>query len=560
MTGKTVRTAPDPNQKGWPSGIPYIIGNEGCERFSYYGMKSILQVYLTALILQAAVGGLDETVAGKEASSIIHTFGAAVYAVPMIGAILADRLLGKYRTILWLSIIYCLGHLALAVFEDTLEGIYLGLGLIAIGSGGIKPCVSAHVGDQFGRSNWHLVKKVYEAFYFIINFGSFFASLLIPFIKEHWGVSWAFGIPGILMGLATLFFWLGRHSFVHVPAQPGGKLGLLDFASGTSLFLGVAGAYVLAGDQPWYVVAGTLLGLGALGIGLFAWRQRIEQDDGFLAIMFYATRQLLSRKADEAKRAAIVAGGGTPPPSAPGAGIADHWFFGPAARRFGAEAAEGPLAVLKIVSVFFLVMFFWALFDQHGSTWITQAQMMDLTVSLPIVGTFELLPSQLQALNPLLVMILIPFTSVVLYPALSKLGLDMTPLRRMTLGMFVAALSFVAVALIQARIDAGLASGDKVGVLWQFVPYLVITIAEVMVSVTGLEFAYTQAPRRMKSTIMGFWLLFVAMGNLLVAELVKVEGLPLVDFFWLFAGLMAGAAVLFGVRAAFYKYKDYSQG
>ena len=146
-----------------PPGIPYIVGNEGAERFSFYGMKAILKIYLIALFVQF----VDEShgVPGDRwprptarSTEIVHLFVAGVYAFPLIGAIIADRLLGKYRTILWVSLIYCAGHAVLAVagrlgamseFDAAELSMYLGLGLIAIGSGGIKPCVSANVGDQF---------------------------------------------------------------------------------------------------------------------------------------------------------------------------------------------------------------------------------------------------------------------------------------------------------------------------------------------------------------------------------------------------------------------------
>ena len=145
---KAHKTSPDHDNTGWPKGIPYIIGNEGCERFSFYGMRAILTVYLVMLYKHT---GLDHKMAGQEAAHVYHLFVAATYGFGLIGAMLAERLLGKYRTILWLSIVYCLGHGALAIFENNLQGTFLGLGLIAVGSGGIKPCVSAHVGDQFGR-------------------------------------------------------------------------------------------------------------------------------------------------------------------------------------------------------------------------------------------------------------------------------------------------------------------------------------------------------------------------------------------------------------------------
>jgi POT family proton-dependent oligopeptide transporter len=123
--------------------------------------------------------------------------------------------------------------------------------------------------------------------------------------------------------------------------------------------------------------------------------------------------------------------------------------------------------------------------------------------------------------------------------------------------MFLAALSFVAVALLQARIEA--AGRGEVHVLWQIIPYTLIATAEVLVSVTGLEFAYTQAPRTMKSTIMSFWLLCITFGNVLVAFLAPLETLSLAKFFWIFAGLMAAAAAIFAGLAARYRGKTYLQ-
>ena len=157
------RTEPDHENRGWPTGIPYIIGNEGCERFSYYGMKAILYVYIVGLFMNLHGESLEE--ARKSSTEVMHLWSAAVYTLPLIGAILADRLLGKYRTILYLSIVYCLGHLALAFMGaggmSAENWMLSGLYLIALGSGGIKPCVSAHVGDQFGKTNGHLLSKVF---------------------------------------------------------------------------------------------------------------------------------------------------------------------------------------------------------------------------------------------------------------------------------------------------------------------------------------------------------------------------------------------------------------
>jgi proton-dependent oligopeptide transporter, POT family len=151
-------------------------------------------------------------------------------------------------------------------------------------------------------------------------------------------------------------------------------------------------------------------------------------------------------------------------------------------------------------------------------------------------------------------MLLIPLMNLV-YVRCDRMGLETTPLRRITVGMFLTALSFVATALLQAHIDAS--PGKSVWFGWQIVQYVIITIGEVMVSITGLEFAYTQAPKRMKSTVMGFWLIIVTLGNVLVAVLAGFKGLPMVQFFWICAGLSAVAAALFAVRASFYKIKNY---
>jgi POT family proton-dependent oligopeptide transporter len=167
----------------------------------------------------------------------------------------------------------------------------------------------------------------------------------------------------------------------------------------------------------------------------------------------------------------------------------------------------------------------------------------------------ELLPSQIPAANPFMVMVLIPYTQFGLYPLMKHLGLTPTPLRRMTIGMLLAGSAFAAVAILQTYLDRGI----RVHVGWQLIGYALLTVAEVMISITGLEFAYSQAPKRMKSVIMGFWLFNVTLGNVLVAYLAKLPEMPPAMFFWLFAGLMALAAVLFGLRAAFYTYKDYTQ-
>ncbi len=631
--------AAEPEERSdlFPSGIPFIVGNEGAERFSYYGMRAILYIYLASLYLQfMPPEQLSEAVTGAanaRATAVAHLFMAGVYAFPMIGAILADRLMGKYPVILWVSGLYCLGHAVLAVagrfgtngnFEYAEWGMYLGLALIAVGSGGIKPCVSANVGDQFTAKNSHLVTKVFQIFYFIINFGSFFSTLLTPLLYRWYGPEVAFGVPGIFMGIATLVFWLGRHRFVRVPPNPGGQLGALDFLASSLLFAPVIAMIIAVfvqgahfetppmGDMSgaafylhflqqyvifiavhswWYFAIAAVL--VCCGLGLFAIRQQKRRDNGFLAVTLYAWQHRKER---------------TP----------DQGFFDTARKELGDDAAEGPPAVIRIAIVFSMVSVFWALFDQHASTWIEQARQMDRTLSVPyltsgfvVVATVclalyggswlmlwvsnikvpkaisigvvalltiagvvcvggdlasgqwrsvELEAAQIAAMNPLMVMMIIPGLNVLVYEPLERRGIEFKPLHKMTLGMFMAAVAFTFGALLQTRIEAMAGGPDQIHVLWQVGQYLVMTTAEVLVSVTGLEFAYTQAPRSMKSTIMGFWLLGVTGGNVLVAFLAPMQNiLTLSQFFWVFTALMTVAALIFAVLASQYRGKTYLQ-
>ncbi len=219
--------------------------------------------------------------------------------------------------------------------------------------------------------------------------------------------------------------------------------------------------------------------------------------------------------------------------------------------------------------IFIAVTIFWALFDQHGSSWVLQAKEMALEtpflyfgeVNLPLfgvtqIGVQNLLPSQIPALNPIMVMVLIPLFTFGVYPFFEKkLGIAMTPLRKMGAGMFVAAASFGFVAVFQYVLDGG----EQIHVLWQIIPFLVITMAEVMISITGLEFAYTQAPRSMKSTIMSMWLLTVFFGNMITAYIAKINIFEGGNFFMFFAILMAAFGVVFALIAKNYKVKNFME-
>lgn len=210
------------------------------------------------------------------------------------------------------------------------------------------------------------------------------------------------------------------------------------------------------------------------------------------------------------------------------------------------------------MGVFCMVTIFFSLFEQYQSSWVQQGMMMERPGwSLPLFG--DLTEETIQMFNPFLIMILVPVV-IKLRARAEGRGWNVHAIRMMAAGMFIASASFVAIAFVQRRVDALALVDQKLNLLWQLLPYTIVTIAEVGVSAIGLEFAYTQAPPRMKSTVMGFLMLSISLGNLLVAVMAKIGPQKLEHSFWLFAGLMAAAAVIFAVIVRFYKVRDYTQG
>jgi POT family proton-dependent oligopeptide transporter len=232
---------------------------------------------------------------------------------------------------------------------------------------------------------------------------------------------------------------------------------------------------------------------------------------------------------------------------------ADERRRGEIAAGSSADATEAVRSVLRLLVLFALVTPFWSLFDQKASTWVLQADAMTRP------EWFQ--PAQMQALNPALVMLLIPFNNLVLYPLLRRAGLEPTPLRRMTTGIAFSGVAWIVVGLFQLSIDAG----QTFSIVWQILPYAILTFGEVLVSATGLEFAYSQAPLRMKSALMAFWSLSVTVGNLWVLlvdagvkrasvdALVAEAGLGVTAFqMFFFAGFALVAAGMFGSYASRY--------
>jgi POT family proton-dependent oligopeptide transporter len=614
---------PKPSADRWPPQIKYIVGNEAVERFSYYGIRSILAGYITAAALNNARGGLG--MEKDSATEIIHMFTSANYLMPLLGAWFADKIAGRYNTIFYVSMIYCVGNLVLAAsgFAGSVHAkmvcLCAGLGLIAFGSGGIKPCVSAFMGDQFRAEQSHLLQKAYGAFYWAINFGSFFAFLVIPWVKNEWNYGIAFGVPGILMAVATLIFWLGTKYYVRKPTNRE-----THHAGFFTVFLS---AWRGSQTTPWLALLNVLatIGLPVAAMALMLWlgfsgksewhklvHLPFAAEGSFYELTFVRLLGWGAFVCAVSWYILVIAFSLLRKTELP------ESFLRQAAARHPERDIASARSLSPILFIFAFVPVFWALFDQTNSTWVMQGNQMlkfhpgqlfvirwlfpywdyvsiatgyvlllllihqiyrkraalqkttqhVLIAAAAIVSSLftwfmfwlpdmEIGAEEMQSANPLIVMGLVPLMTLLIYPRLGKLA---SPLRRMSSGMFVAGASYLVVAALQKHIDAG----AHLCVLWQFVPYFILTTAEVLVSTTGLEFAFREAAPEMKSAIMSFWLLTVTMGDLLVVTVTRLfsssggHGADSVSAgrFLQYAGMMFLVAVLFSIVAAFYQYHD----
>jgi proton-dependent oligopeptide transporter, POT family len=171
-----------------------------------------------------------------------------------------------------------------------------------------------------------------------------------------------------------------------------------------------------------------------------------------------------------------------------------------------------------------------------------------------VIFGVELAAPQITTLNAVFILTLIPAFALVVYPLLERLGLRLTALRKMSAGMFVTVLSFAAAALVEQALLASQAAGAPAPhVGWQIPQYFLMAIAEVLVSVTALEFAFSQAPKRMKSVVMGLWYVTIASGSILTAVVAALNRFQGVAYYTFFAALMFGAAIVFALVARWYR-------
>nr|XP_049695149.1 peptide transporter family 1 [Helicoverpa armigera] len=655
----------------YPKAVGFIVTNEFCERFSYYGMRTILSLYL-----RDKLGYSD-----NGATVIYHVFTMFAYFFPLLGAMIADGWLGRFRTILYLSLVYAAGSTLISISAmpqlniPTMEFTILALLLIAFGTGGIKPCVSAFGGDQFKLPEQErYLGYFFSLFYFAINAGSLISTFLTPILRadvhcfgDNDCYSLAFGVPGILMIVSIIFFVAGKKLYI-IKKPAGNVLGKVSTCIGHAV---VKSCKSKEKREHWLDHADdkydnnliedvkSLLRVLVLFIPLpvfwalfdqqgSRWTfqaDRMEQDIGswtlkadqmqvlnplliliFIPIFevaiypFMSWCKLIRKPLHKmiwggilAACAFIISGivelnllptYGTPVSE----GMAQLRVYNGFNCTFTLNTATlnnleknatgdfqiGPLSVyekLDIVADKFVDLPYYLqgepgteCADIASTGYFNLKEQTANSFFINKEGIYNFTDNNDKAIDGVNVRFLTNLNSKVNISiesrknqSLLNIFSDDNTQRRIAKGVSSVRIGdevvlkdfdFKSGAVYTINVcdnsdssyDANvvmITPPNSIHILWLIPQYVVMTMGEVMFSVTGLEFSFTQAPASMKSVLQSVWLLTVAFGNLIVVLIVEGNFLDAQwKEFFLFAGLMLIDMLIFTTMAFKYKYNE----
>ncbi|MBI5267265.1 MAG: MFS transporter [candidate division Zixibacteria bacterium] len=372
-----------------PRGFWFIFWGELAERASFYGMKTLLLLFMVNEL------GFSDA----NSATVVSLFTAACYILPIVGGYIADHYLGKFRTIIYFAIPYILGHIVLGTFTAQV-GLFTALFLLAGGSGAIKPNISTLMGlmyEKQGKS--HLMTQAFSWFYMAINIGAAVTTWGLPFIRDKYGYSAAFMAPTILMVVSLGIFYVGKK---------------------------------------YYPV------------------EIIKREKEI--------------KTPEQKR--------------------EEWRI-----------------IRRLSGLFVLIVFFWSIFDQSYSTWTLFARdYMNLETPFGHIP-----PDAVQGFNPVLIVLMSPL-AVWVWRKTDTDHRRLSSPKKMLIGFF---LVILCMALMTVAGFVGVSA--KINIMWELAAYILITAAELCISVVGLQLAFEEAPVHMKSMITGVWLFTIFLGDTLAS-------------------------------------------
>lgn len=538
------------NTGNWRA-CPFILGTECCERLAYYGIATNLVSYLTNNMHEGNVS----------AARNVTTWAGTCYLAPLIGAVVADAYWGRYWTIAAFSTIYffgmctltlsatvpafkpveCVGSLCPTTTPAQYAVFFFGLYLIALGTGGIKPCVSSFGADQFDDTDpRERMKKgsFFNWFYFSINIGALISSSFLVWIQENAGWGWGFGIPALFMGIA-----------------------IASFFSGTPLY-----RFQRPGGSPITRMCQVLVA------SFRKWNIKVPEDGSLLYEMqnsaIEGSRKL--EHTDELKcldKAAVLSDAEAK------SGEYNSWNL------CTVTQVEELKILIRMFPIWATGIVFSAVYAQMSTMFVEQGMMMDTTV-----GSFAIPPASLSTFDVISVIFWVPVYDSIIVPIARKFtGKErgFSELQRMGIGLFISVLAMAAAAVVEIRRlqlarELGLAHQDvavPLSILWQIPQYFLVGAAEVCTFIGQLEFFYEQSPDAMRSLCSALALLTTALGNYLSSLILtivtyfttsggKAGWIPnnlneghLDYYFWLLAGLSFSNMLVYVVCAKRYKQK-----
>ncbi|WP_182874510.1 peptide MFS transporter [Microbispora sp. H10670] len=467
---------------GHPRGLATLFGTEMWERFSYYGMRAVLVLFLTAPATRGGMGLPETTAVG-----VYGVYVASVYLLAIVGGWLADRLLGARRTVLVGASVIMGGHLSMAM---PMGGgfVWLGLVLIALGSGLLKPNMAALVGELYRHEDDARRDSGYTIFYMGVNLGAFLGIMIVPWLQTggRWHLAFGAAAIGMLFGLVQ--YVRGRATLCGAGEEPDHRL-------------------TPAEEHRFKVVAGLCLAVAAGGLALWAVSGTLTVDR-FALVLTVVT-------------AAVP--------------IA-YFAFLFSSHEVTAEERRGLFAY---VWLFLAAAIFWLVYDQAGSSLLLFAKK---DTNLDVFG-FTIPPGWVGNINSLAIIALAPLFAEMFLKAGTRIS---TPLK-FAIGLVIVGLSFVVMS-----VAAGVASdGVKVSIMWLLSVYLIQTIAELFLSPAGLSATNKLAPRAFENQLMGVWYLAMALGDSVGGQtyrLTTVVPMPVYYLVLALAAVAAGLLMLLFVR------------
>lgn len=444
---------------GHPRGLATLFFTEMWERFSYYGMRAILVLSMVAMV-EGENPGLG--ISKETALAIYGLYTASVYLSGLPGGWIADRLIGQRNAVFWGGVVIATGHFTMAL--NTKATFFIGLVLIALGTGLLKPNVSALVGSLYADADSARKDAGYSLFYMGINLGSFIGKLLCGWLGEKVGWHWGFGAAGVFMVAGLIQYKLTEHYL--------GNAGLKAVSSGnaasdaqtrrwgwTAVGLFLAGAVA--------VIAAALM--GALVLNPLA----IAKSSGVFIVL-------------------LAAG-------------CFGWLL-----LFGGLTAIERKRVMVVMVLFVGAALFWSGFEQAGSSFTLFAK----EHTDRVVWGWEMPASWIQAVNPLLIVILSPFFAA-LWVNLSKRNLNPSTPLKFALGLLQLSIGFAVLAWASVYV----AAGEKVAPAWLLLTYLFHTMGELCLSPVGLAAVNKLSPARYQGMMFGMWFTASALGKLIAGLL-----------------------------------------